>query len=88
MNIKLTEQEIKFLEKLATGKWRLKNDAPRAEIRALIARGYCCTFPERLGPLGISSGDTSICLTEAGETLLSFAQQSIEESHKPLAHSD
>lgn len=71
MNIKLTDKEISFLKKISKGEWLLKKDKEIVpSILTLIMRGYCMIYKQRIGPLGIYSGETAIKLTEAGETIL------------------
>lgn len=66
----LTEQEIAFLKRIATGNSLLTNGKASPRIQSLIDRGYCRTSPARSGPLGIYTGDIFILLTEAGRILV------------------
>lgn len=67
----LTTDELAFLLKLANGgNWRLKDGQARPAIQSLIDRGYCRPFPERLGPLGVHTGEHCITITEAGRLAL------------------
>jgi hypothetical protein len=70
-NTRLTDREINFLRKLASGShWFLRNATATAPIQSLVDRGYCRTSKERLGPLGIYTGEICITLTEAGHSAL------------------
>ncbi|WP_415907111.1 hypothetical protein [Oleiharenicola sp. Vm1] len=68
---KLTDNELAFLRKLTEGKnWRLRDGKPTPAIASLVTRGYCRTSPERLGPLGIYTGEVCIDITEAGRAAI------------------
>lgn len=63
----LNEKEIAFLKKLTSGgTWLVRDGRVRPPVQDLIDRGYCKTAPERSGPLGIYTGETTIFITEAG----------------------
>ena len=62
--------EMDFLRLLSGGLFCLRGGRASAGIKSLIDRGYCRTFPERIGPLGIYTGEICIRLTEAGRRCL------------------
>lgn len=63
----LSKDELAFLRKLASANnWKLRNGQAKPAIQSLIDRGYCHTNKERLGPLGIYTGEVGIGITEAG----------------------
>lgn len=65
-----SRNEIDFLKILKEGAWTLKNQKASLGIQSLINRGYCRTYKEKIGPLGVWTGEYCICLTEAGKIIL------------------
>ncbi len=64
----LKKDELDFLQTISTNNWKLKGGIIRPRVQNLIDRGYCKTSKERLGPLGVYTGDVFITLTEAGRS--------------------
>lgn len=69
----LTNNELEFLHKLESPVyecWYIKQLITE-RVQSLIDRGYVRVSKERLGPLGVYTGEYVITVTEAGKQVLS-----------------
>lgn len=73
----LSPSERAFMTRLQDqyrGGWALcRTNPPNAAIQSLADRGYCRLSAARCGPLGVTTGEVLVGLTEAGKAALQVA---------------